>query len=103
QYVDAQIIAHVDTATETPVSPAVAGGNNVQTSLQGLKALVDTKPDVGYMSNQDALRVSKSGDTMTGLLLLSADPTALLGAATKQYVDALIATLEARIAALETP
>ena len=31
--------------------------------------------------------VNKAGDTMTGLLLLSADPVAALGAATKQYVD----------------
>jgi hypothetical protein len=29
----------------------------------------------------------KNGGTMTGLLVLSADPTAALGAATKQYVD----------------
>ena len=33
-------------------------------------------------------KVSKSGDVMTGLLILSADPVANLGAATKQYVDA---------------
>ena len=32
-------------------------------------------------------KVDKAGDTMTGLLVLSADPTANLGAATKQYVD----------------
>lgn len=31
--------------------------------------------------------VSRSGDTMTGLLILSGDPVAALGAATKQYVD----------------
>lgn len=32
--------------------------------------------------------VNIAGDTMTGLLILSGDPVALLGAATKQYVDA---------------
>lgn len=32
--------------------------------------------------------VQKSGDTMTGPLILNADPTAAKGAATKQYVDA---------------
>ncbi len=32
-------------------------------------------------------KVAKAGDTMTGLLVLSADPTENLGAATKQYVD----------------
>jgi hypothetical protein len=35
--------------------------------------------------------VQKSGDTMTGLLVLSGDPTANLGAATKQYADTKIA------------
>jgi hypothetical protein len=35
-----------------------------------------------------AAKVAKAGDTMTGLLVLSANPSAALGAATKQYVDA---------------
>ena len=35
--------------------------------------------------------VQKSGDTMTGLLVLSGGPVAALGAATKQYVDAAVA------------
>lgn len=37
----------------------------------------------------DARYVKKAGDTMTGELLLAADPTDALGAATKQYVDAV--------------
>ena len=40
-----------------------------------------------YVDQQDALRVAKSGDTMTGALILNANPSAALGAATKQYVD----------------
>ena len=36
----------------------------------------------------DAARVLKSGDAMTGALLLSGDPTQALQAATKQYTDA---------------
>jgi hypothetical protein len=35
----------------------------------------------------DTTRLALAGGTMTGALILSADPTALLGAATKQYVD----------------
>ena len=35
--------------------------------------------------------VQKAGDTMTGLLVLSGDPTANLGAATKQYADTKVA------------
>jgi len=36
----------------------------------------------------DVVPVSEAGDTMTGLLVLSGDPTVALGAATRQYVDA---------------
>ena len=35
----------------------------------------------------DNIFVNTSGDTMTGALILNADPTNLLGATTKQYVD----------------
>lgn len=41
----------------------------------------------------DATYVNVSGDTMTGALILNADPSVALGAATKQYVDAAIAGL----------
>jgi hypothetical protein len=41
-----------------------------------------------YVDAADATKVSKAGDTMTGLLVLSANPTAALGAVTKQYTDA---------------
>jgi len=41
-------------------------------------------------------KVSIAGDTMTGLLLLSADPSVPLGAATKQYVDAVAAGIDAK-------
>lgn len=40
--------------------------------------------------------VEKGGDTMTGLLTLSADPSSSLHAATKQYVDAGLAGLRTR-------
>ncbi len=36
--------------------------------------------------------VNKAGDTMSGLLVLSADPSVSLGAATKQYVDSAVST-----------
>ena len=41
-----------------------------------------------YVDQQDALKVSKSGDTMTGPLVVPA-PTATGHAATKGYVDAI--------------
>ena len=37
--------------------------------------------------DHDARYVDTNGDTMTGALILSGNPTAALGAATKQYVD----------------
>jgi hypothetical protein len=46
--------------------------------------LVLTPGDATY---PDTTFVRKAGDTMTGLLVLSGDPVADLGAATKQYVD----------------
>ena len=48
---------------------------------------------VGDTSSSAAIngKVNKAGDTMTGLLVLSADPTANLGAATKQYADTKVA------------
>jgi hypothetical protein len=40
--------------------------------------------------------VNKGGDTMTGLLILSGDPVANLGAATKQYVDSVAQGLDVK-------
>lgn len=40
-------------------------------------------------------KVAKAGDTMTGFLTLSADPTSALHAATKQYVDTEITSVVA--------
>lgn len=40
--------------------------------------------------------VNKGGDTMTGLLVLSGDPVANLGAATKQYVDSVAQGLDVK-------
>ena len=43
--------------------------------------------DPGATATFDADYVNKGGSTMTGLLVLSGDPVAALGAATMQYVD----------------
>lgn len=42
---------------------------------------------IAQLNATDATKVAKAGDTMTGPLLLNADPSATLGAATKGYVD----------------
>lgn len=46
----------------------------------------------GDQATNDARYVLGGGDTMTGPLILSSDPTNVLGATTKQYVDGLVAT-----------
>ena len=48
--------------------------------------------DAVTLQYADANYVNISGDTMTGILTLSADPTNALEAATKQYVDDTIAS-----------
>lgn len=98
--------------TGTPTAPTASAGNNstqiattayVETAVanlvDGAPALLNTLNELAEAISDDAnfattlttsvgTKVSKAGDTMTGLLVLSADPSANLGAATKQYVDA---------------
>jgi hypothetical protein len=44
-------------------------------------------------------KVNRAGDTMTGDLILNADPTTALGAVTKQYADATEAALQTQVSA----
>jgi hypothetical protein len=98
--------------TGTPLAPtATPGTNNTQIAttayadaavaaiVDGAPALLNTLNELAAAINDDenfastlttlaGEKVAKAGDTMTGLLVLSADPSAELGAATKQYVDA---------------
>jgi hypothetical protein len=46
----------------------------------------------GTVTGAASLNVLKAGDSMTGLLVLSADPSGPLGAVTKQYVDTGLGT-----------
>lgn len=58
--------------------------NSTSTSLAATASAVKKAYDLANTA------VPKSGATMTGFLILSADPTNALGAATKQYVDTQI-------------
>jgi len=102
------------TLTGTPLAPTAAANTNstqvattayVQTELTdligGAPGALDTLNELAAAINDDAsyastvttlvgTKVAKSGDTMTGLLTLSADPTGAMHASTKQYVDAQI-------------
>ena len=89
------------TSTEIGVAQAAAelhADNAVAALVDSAPALLDTLNElaaaIGDNPNYAAdlatsvgTKVSKAGDTMTGLLVLSADPSESLGAATKQYVD----------------
>ncbi len=76
-YTDAEIAALVDSAPE------------LLDTLNELAAAIGDNPNYATdLATSVGTKVSKAGDTMTGLLVLSADPAANLGAATKQYVDA---------------
>lgn len=60
-------------------------------TLNELAAALGDDPNFATtVTNNIATKVSKAGDTMTGLLTLSGNPTANLHAATKQYVDSEI-------------
>lgn len=71
------------TATTSELNNVTGVNSDVQTQLDG--------------------KVDLAGDTMTGALILSADPTVALGAATKQYVDTSVSNLvDAAPATLDT-
>jgi hypothetical protein len=64
-------------------SPALTGNPTAPTAAVGTSTT-----QVATTAFVDAESVAKAGDTMTGALTLPADPTLVLHAATKQYVDA---------------
>ena len=85
-------------ADQAEVDAKAYADQKVSDLVNGAPELLDTLNELAAAINDDASfastigtsigeKVSKSGDTMTGLLVLSADPSANLGAATKQYVD----------------
>ena len=119
-YVDAQdatkaSITYVDSADALKADKTYVDS---QDATKATIAYVDnkdaTKADITYVNSADALKADKTyvdaqlatkmtpaqadtayvnitGDTLTGPLLLAANPSANLGAATKQYVDTAMA------------
>lgn len=73
----------MDLFARTSITPTggEAGDRNLYDAID---AMVSPKID---QTTGDARYVKKAGDTMTGLLTLSADPSTNLHAATKQYAD----------------
>jgi hypothetical protein len=72
------------TITDSKVSSSAAIDPHKIASSLGNSSLYD---DLNATSGDASSKVSKSGDTMTGPLILAADPTQPLEATTKEYVD----------------
>jgi len=64
------------------------------------QTLINTGTGIQWGSYSDSTKLPLSGGTMTGYLILNANPTAALGAAPKQYVDAETTRAEAAEALL---
>ena len=78
------------THINNPSDPHAAAGYVTDADLTAhIDDASDPHAAAGYLTetDADALYVEVGGDTMTGPLVLDDDPTADLGAATKQYVD----------------
>lgn len=75
-------------ATKGYVDGQITGGTAVDNTARTAAATAQTTAD-NAATNANG-RVSKSGDTMTGLLVLSGAPTLGTHATTKTYVDGLI-------------
>ncbi|EKD89540.1 MAG: hypothetical protein ACD_33C00045G0007 [uncultured bacterium] len=71
-----------------------AGDINLQNQISIISPIIttlNTDPTTKtYVDNNDILKVTKSGDVLTGYLTLHADPMLALQPATKQYVDAMV-------------
>jgi len=79
-------------ATNVTGTPAgFIGGSDLRVNL---RITNDVAPSYAFISyspvDPDGRYVAKAGDTMTGALILNADPSVDLGAATKQYVDSKV-------------
>jgi hypothetical protein len=68
-------LANAASVLGTHTTAVFDGTNNVKATFAQIATFIDSQ------------FVSQAGDTMTGLLVLSADPVAPLGASTKSYVD----------------
>jgi hypothetical protein len=70
------------TYVDTAISNLVGNAPAILDTLKEIADAIDNDPN--FYNN----KLSTSGGTMTGALILNADPTTNLSAATKQYVDA---------------
>lgn len=79
---------HITSAQNTFLDSINASATEIN-YLVGVTSLIQTQLD-GKQASLGYTPVNKAGDTMTGDLILNADPTNVLGAVTKQYADNLV-------------
>jgi hypothetical protein len=84
--------AALGAATKQYVDASVVAPSSTVPLMDGIAAVgvATTYTRADHVHPSDTSRVAVAGSTMTGFLTLSANPTAPLGAATKQYVDASV-------------
>ena len=92
QFVETQ----VDTAREALETTIGTIQTNVSTLRGDVDGLLVDPVTKTYVDNQDNLRLSKAGGTMTGYVTLHADPLNAMHPATKQYVDTVAQGLIAK-------
>lgn len=84
----ATALTSANSYTDTAVAGLVDSAPELLNTLNELAAALGDSPDtITNLTTSIGERVAKSGDTMTGELVLSADPTQAYAAATKNYVD----------------
>lgn len=81
--------AAFDGSAALSFATAIGAGVIVDADVSSSAAIAQSK--VASLTTDLAARVLKAGDTMSGFLTLSADPTSAMHAATKQYTDNKIA------------
>lgn len=94
------------TATEisnAALGNGLAGGDGVALNAVGGTGITVDGSGINFDETYgDGRYVNLAGDTLTGPLILSGDPTQALEATTKQYTDAAVANLQTQIDDLET-
>jgi hypothetical protein len=82
--------SNANSYTDTAVANLVDGAPGLLDTLNELAAAInDDASFASTIATSIGEKVAKSGDTMTGELVLAADPTQALAAATKQYADSV--------------
>jgi hypothetical protein len=91
---------YVDGSITTLTSYVNTQDNNLQSQINSLQTTVNTLNSdpvtKTYVDTQDSTKLSKSGGTMTGYIVLHADPSQAMHPATKQYVDSAIQGLSVK-------